>query len=345
LGAWGRCAAQSAPLEAIRIIDDRNGLLRAPEVLFKAAELDLPSFGANIANPLLREALVAVADRAPRLNWQKTQAVIKVCPEEQAVRLALAENCTLTARLVVAADGRKSLARSAAGIKTRTWSYPQTAVAAILRHGRQHGGIATELHRRAGPLTVVPLPANQSSLVWVEAAGEAARLQDLGETLFLGELEAQLQGLLGPLSAMGPRTSYPLVGLSAQRMGQNRIALVGEAAHVIAPIGAQGLNLSLRDAAVLGECVENARAQGLDIGGETTLAAYDKARAGDVLFRSVSIDLLNRSLLTDFLAVHLARGVSLHLLANFAALRRLAMQAGLQPPGGLPRLMQPGALA
>src|SRR5262249_61468315 len=112
-----------------------------------------------------------------------------------------------------------------------------------------------------------------------------------------------------------------------------------------APIGAQGLNLSLRDAAVLGECVANARAQGKDIGGEAMLAAYDKARTGDVLFRSVSIDLLNRSLLTDFLAVHLARGIGLHLLANFALLRRLAMRAGLQPAGELPRLMQPGALA
>src|SRR5262249_25961889 len=247
------------------------------------------------------------------------------------VRLTLAEHCTLTARLVVAADGRNSLARSAAGIKTRTWSYPQTAVAVTLRHGREHGGVATELHRRAGPLTVVPLPANQSSLVWVEAAGEAARLQDLGETAFLCELEAHLQGLLGPLCAMGPRATYPLVGLAAQRMGQSRIALLGEAAHVIAPIGAQGLNLSLRDVAVLGECVGNARAQGKDIGGEATLAAYDKARAGDVLIRSVSIDLLNRSLLTDFLPVHLARGVGLHLLANFALLRRLAMRAGLQP--------------
>jgi 2-octaprenyl-6-methoxyphenol hydroxylase len=344
LGVWGGCAEESAPVRGVRIVDDRGGLLRAPEVLFRAEELGLASFGANIANSALNTALFAAASKTSRLSWLPTAAVVKVTPTEECVSLELAEGGILSAGLAVAADGRNSMARAAAGIATRTWTYDQAAIAATFGHARPHAAITTELHRRAGPLTTVPLPRDASSLVWVEEPTEATRLAGLDDRMFLAELDVRLRGLLGSLDGIGPRAIYPLSGLGAARMGQNRIALVGESAHVIPPIGAQGLNLGLRDAAAVAECVSSARALGRDVGGPDTLAAYHAARAGDVLTRALGVDLLNRSLLTDFLPAQALRGVGLHLLANVAPLRRLAMRGGLTSAGPLPRLMQPGAL-
>jgi len=344
LGAWRHCAEHSAPLQGVRIIDDRGGLMRAPEVVFRAAEVGLVSLGANIANSALTTALTTAASQAPGLTWRATPAVTAIAIEAQGVRLTLAEGGTLVAPLAVAADGRNSIGREAAAIATDAWSYPQAAIATSFRHSRPHQGLSTELHRPAGPLTTVPLPGDASSLVWVEAPAEAARLAALDDAAFLAELEARLQGLLGSLSAVEPRACYPLGGATARRMGQHRIALVGEAAHVIPPIGAQGLNLGLRDAATIAECVADARRRGADIGGPETLAAYHAARFGDVTSRTAAVDLLNRSLLTDLFPVQALRGLGLHALANLAPLRRLAMQAGMAPPGPLPRLMQPAAL-
>lgn len=343
LGVWERCTGASAPLEGIRIIDARGGLLRAPEVLFRAAELGLAALGANIANPRLTAALHAAAGSAGRLGW-RASAVTRVEPGERSVRLQLADGGALEAALAVAADGRNSITRTAAGIATRAWSYPQAALATSFRHARPHGGVTNELHRRAGPLTTVPLTGGASSLVWVDAPQEVARLTELDDASFLALLQEHLHGMLGELTEVtAARTSFALSGLEAVCMGQARVALVGEAAHVLPPIGAQGLNLGLRDAAVLAECVADARAHGEDVGGQAMLQAYHRARAMDVTARTISVDLLNRSLLSDFLPAQALRGIGLHLLANLAPLRRLAMRGGLQPAGPMPRLMRPGA--
>jgi len=341
LGVWAACERHAAPLEGVRLVDDRGGLLRAPEVLFKAQEVGRMSFGANIPNAALNAALHAQVS-AKHVRWASTSAVVAVEPTEDGVALSLAEGQRLKGALAVAADGRASTARAAAGIAVRVWSYGQTAVVTTFQHTRAHANITTELHRRAGPLTTVPLPGDASSLVWVEEPGVAARLSALEPALFLAELAGRLQGLLGSLRAAGPIAAYPLSGLSAARMAQNRVALVGESAHVIPPIGAQGLNLGLRDAAALAECVAQALAGGEDIGGRATLEAYDRARAADVISRTLSVEALNRSLLNDFLPVQALRGLSLHVLANVAPVRRLLMRGGLEAPGRLPHLMQPG---
>jgi len=344
LSVWGSCASAGAPLEGVRIIDDRGGLIRAPQVLFRAQELGLASLGVNIPNAALNAALRAAARGAAGLQWLPPSAVATVTPGENAVAITLAEGSIVQARLAVAADGRNSIARGAAGIATRSWSYPQIAIVTTFGHTRGHANITTEFHRRAGPLTTVPLPGDTSSLVWVETPSEARRLASLDDRAFLAELEARLQGLLGRLGDVTPRATYPLSGLRALRLAQNRVALVGESAHVFPPIGAQGLNLGLRDAACLAECLSEARARGQDIGGPATLDAYHDARSVDVLSRTLSVDLLNRSLLTDFLPVQMARGLGLHLIAGIGPLRRLLMHGGLGAPGALPRLMQPGAI-
>src|SRR5262249_35132343 len=223
-----------------------------------------------------------------------------------------------------------------------TWNYPQVAIATSIAHTRPHDGITSELQRRPGPLTTAPLPGLQSAVVWVEAPSEAARLATLAEDDFKAELETRLQGLLGTIEAIGPRARFPLSGLSAARMAQARIALVGEAAHVIPPIGAQGLNLGLRDVAALADCVAEARAAGRDPGSTETLGAYVAApRASAVQRRALMVPLLTRSLISVFVPVQALRGLGLHLLAGSGWLRRLAMHSGAGAPGALPRLMRP----
>jgi len=340
LGVWQACAPHGTPLLGARLIDDRGGLVRAPEVLFEAREIGRSDLGANVPNARLSTALYAKLTVAPGLRWLPTAGVTAVEPDAAQVRLRLAEGGWIRAGLVVAADGRHSIARAAAAIPVRTWDYPQAAIATSFCHTRPHAGITTELHRRPGPLTTVPLPGLASSLVWVEDPDEAARLAKLSEADFKALLEERLQGLLGAIKTVGPRALFPLRGLSAAQMAARRIALVGEAAHVIAPIGAQGLNLGLRDVAALSDCVADARAMGRDIGGPETLRAYIEARAIDVATRTVLVDLLNRSLLTDFLPAQALRGVGLQLLARSGTLRRWAMRGGANAPGPLPRLMR-----
>jgi 2-octaprenyl-6-methoxyphenol hydroxylase len=328
------------PIAALRIADDRGRLIRAPEMLFRAAEVGLASFGVNIANPALLAALNAAVEGAPRLARIITAGVVGIEPEPTHVRLRPAEGGAVEAALAVAADGRTSQAPAAAGIAVKTWAYPQAAIAASFGHSRPHQATVNELHRPAGPLTTVPLPGRRSALVWVEEPGEARRLAGLDAAAFAGELEERLQGALGAIGDVGPRAVHALGGRRAERMGAARIALLGETAHVVPPIGAQGLNLALRDAAALADCVAEAKARAEDIGGEATLAAYTQARAADVLARSVSIDLLNRSLLMEILPLDMLRGAAVHALASFPALRRLLMQQGMGLAGPLPSLMR-----
>ncbi len=340
---WQDCAAASAPLQGVRIIDDRGGLLRAPEVLFEAREIGRADLGANVANAVLSAALSAKAATLPHLKWLPTSAVKTVEPGATGVRLALGEGGYVKAGLVVAADGRNSLCRAAAGISVKSWTYPQAAIATSVQHSRAHGFISTELHRRTGPLTTVPLSGLASAVIWVEDPAGAARLAGLADAAFRGALEARLKGVLGSIEAVGPRAQFALGGLSATQMARRRIALVGEAAHVIPPIGAQGLNLGLRDVATLADCLSEARAAARDIGAPDTLRAYGEARAVDIASRTALVDLLNRSLLTDFLPAQALRGLGLHVLARSGALRRLAIRAGAGSASPLPRLMHPPA--
>jgi 2-octaprenyl-6-methoxyphenol hydroxylase len=340
LEAWEDCRADAEPLTAIRIVDDMGALLRAPEVLFTAAEVGLEVFGYNVPNAPLAEALrrraAAVADRITVIETAVTEVVIAA----DKVDVRLADGTVVAARLVVGADGRNSLCRSAAGIAARTWSYEQSAITCTFSHQRPHHGVSTEFHRPAGPLTVVPSPGRSSSVVWVERPAVARRIVDMDEETFRSMIEARLQGLLGRIGAIGPRGLFPLSGLTAEVAGRNRVALVGEAAHVIPPIGAQGLNLGFRDAAILADCVSDALRDGSDIGGAQMLSAFTKARRIDIASRAWTIDLLNRSLISDYLPVQLVRGAGLFALKAINPLRRLAIREGLAPSFIAPRLMR-----
>lgn len=344
LGVWDVLRPVCEPITAIRLIDGRDAFFKAPEVLFTAAEAGLDAFGYNVPNEELAEALAAkTRQTATGITVIDTAGVTAVQPAADAVTLTTREGHTFKARLVAAADGRNSICRHAAAITTKSWTYPQSAVACWFSHSRPHRGVSTEFHRPNGPFTVVPMPGNASSLVWVESPEEAERLAALSDAALRQTLELRLQGLLGSVGDISPRKVFPLSGLTADPFAQNRVALIGEAGHVIPPIGAQGLNLGLRDAAWLAECAAEARDAGRDIGGADTLRRFSDARSPDINQRIWAVDLLNRSLLSGLLPVHLARGLGLFALKSAGPLRRFVVREGLQPSGAMPRLMQDNA--
>ncbi len=325
-------------------MDARGGLVRAPEVLFRATECGLDAFGWNVPNMHLTRILRTRLRTMPHVVLvPDALAALEATPDGARLVLKNDSSRTLDARLVIGADGRHSRVREKAHLEAKSWSYAQVAIATAFAHSRAHHGISTELHRAAGPLTTVPLPGRASSLVWVETPEEAARLAALTPGEFLDALDQHLGGLLGALSDLGPRSSFPLSGLAASRLTAPRVALIGEAAHVVPPIGAQGFNLAARDVACLIDAVTDARASGGDIGAPETLDAYASQRRIDIAGRTTAIDLLNRSLLTDLLPVQALRGLGLHLMASIGPFRRIAMDAGLSPPGPPPRLMRPPA--
>jgi 2-octaprenyl-6-methoxyphenol hydroxylase len=332
LGVWERAAAAAAPLRTMRLVDDTGRLVRAPEVSFAAAEVGLEAFGFNIPNEALNAALAAAVDGAPRLARVPARADA-IVPGPAAVAID-AGPWRLAARLVVAADGAGSACRDAASVAVRDWRYRQTALVTTLAHTAPHFDASTEFHTPAGPFTLVPLPGRRSSLVWVERPEAAERLAALDDAALAAAIEKRAHSILGAMTVDGPRALLPLAGHVAARFADRRIALVGEAAHRFPPIGAQGLNLGLRDVAVLARCV--AQARGGDPGGDGVLAAYDRARRGDVTMRTAAVDLFDRSLLTGFLPVQLARAAGLYLAGRVGPIRRFAMRQGLGP--AMPRV-------
>jgi 2-octaprenyl-6-methoxyphenol hydroxylase len=343
LGVWPLCRAQAAPLKIMRIVDDTGRLWRAPEVKFSADEIDLDAFGYNIENFHLVAALEQRADTLPALRRVEDE-VLSVAPSDDAVTVTLRGGGTLSAPLLVAADGRRSLCRPAAGIAVDERDYRQAALTVCLKHTRPHHETSTEFHTPSGPFTLVPLPGLRSSLVWVLDPAQADAIAALDNAELAGEIERASHSILGKIDVDPGRGLFPLSVATARHFGARRVALVGEAAHVIPPIGAQGLNLGLRDAATIGELAVAAQREGGDIGGDAVLTAYEKMRRADVGSRTLAIDLLNRTLLTDFLPVQGMRGLGLYIIDRIGPLRRAVMREGVQPTAAQPRLMRGEAL-
>ena len=343
LQVWPLCSEYAAPLRVMRIVDDTGRLLRAPEVKFDAGEIGLDAFGYNIENRHLVEAMTRQAGQLPSLAIRR-ERVEDIVSDAESARITLRSGERITTRLIVGADGRKSLARKAAGIAIDTRSYPQAALTVTFAHSRSHHDTSTEFHTPAGPFTVVPLPGRRSSLVWVMNPADADNMKRLSEDNLALEIERRSHSILGKIKLEAGRGVFPLTGMQAHHMAARRIALIGEAAHVIPPIGAQGLNLGLRDAAAIGELVVDATRRGVDPGSDDVIDAYDRARRGDVGTRTLAVDWLNRSLLTDLLPAQASRGVGLYLLDRIAPLRRAVMREGVTPAAAQPRLMRGEAL-
>ncbi len=331
-GVWPRIEAVAQPLVVMRIIDDTQRLFRATNVEFRAAEIDLPSFGVNVLNAQAQDALAA---RAAELSARLTvieRPLDSLHVEGDTGFLTLDDGSEVQASLVVGADGRGSRVRESAGIALRRWSYPQSAIVLNFKHERDHGATSTEFHRRSGPFTQVPLPGKRSSLVWVEEPETAELIVDLKPERLARMVEERLHSILGAVEIEEGLQVFPLSGAAARGMTSPRVALVGEAAHVFPPIGAQGLNLGLRDAAAIVEAAKDSRD---DPGSLATLARYEARRSVDVASRTLAVDLLNRSLLAGLLPVQLGRSIGLGALSGVPLLRRFAMREGVSPGAGL----------
>ncbi len=325
-GVWEILHARAAPLRAIRLIDDTGNLFRAPVVTFEARELGLNEFGYNIANDDLQAALEgAVQSQAiETIDGEVDHIVLHDSHIEMG-----GKNFSCLSRVVVAADGRHSILRKQAGFESKQNIYPQAAVTALLQHEAPHHGISTEFHTRKGPMTYVPMACNCSSLVLVTSPEDATQLMALDEKEFCFELRRRSQNMLGTFTLAGKRGNWPLELTLPDRFARNRVLLIGEAAHVLPPIGAQGLNLGFRDADVAATIIASALGKKEDPGDAGVLAAYHRSRSQDIRLRSFAVDQFNRSLLTSFLPIHFMRGFGLYMAQKSHFFRRKIMQAGL----------------
>lgn len=325
-----------APLKVMRILDGTTRLLRSPPVSFHAAELGVDAFGWNIPNLAINAALEKAVGQDSRIT--RISAPIDTWTlGPDSVEAIFADGRAVTAKLACAADGRNSKTRAAAGISASTKKLGQSAFVATFAHQRPHLGISTEFHTETGPCTQVPLPGNRSSLVWVVRPETAARLASLDADAMGMEIEIQLQSILGKVEAEPGCQVWPLETALPAAFAQNRVALAGEAAHVFPPIGAQGLNLSVRDAADLAACYAAHRE---DPGSEAAMQAYDRKRRPDILARIAAVSALNATLLADFLPAQAARSAGLGALGALSPLRALFMREGMSPGAGFAALAE-----
>jgi 2-octaprenyl-6-methoxyphenol hydroxylase len=338
LGVWESCREHAAPLRVMRIADDTRRLWRAPEVRFAAEEIGLPAFGWNIENARLIAALWDRVGATPGLDHVDAAAK-SIEIGDIGVTVAPVEGADLEVALAIGADGRHSLCRKAAGIALAERTTPQTALTYIIRHSRPHHDISTEFHTEHGPFTIVPLPGNRSSIVCVVAPGEAERLAELTGADLDAEIERRCHSILGKVEVEPGHGAFALMVATAERASAHRVALVGEAAHVFPPIGAQGLNLGLRDAVTIAEIAGEVTPGG-DLGAVSVTAEYERRRRVDIGGRILAVDILNRSLLSDLLPVQGLRGLGLYALDRVGILRRALMREGVAPTAATPALMR-----
>jgi 2-octaprenyl-6-methoxyphenol hydroxylase len=340
LGVWEACHEHAAPLAALRIVDATQRLWRAPEARFDAGEIGLEAFAWNIENRRLIASLEARASAMPNLRLIRSDAVA-VENNVGGVTITTAGGDVIETSLAVGADGKNSLCRTAANIAVQSRSYPQVALTYSVAHSRPHRDISTEFHTEHGPFTTVPLPGERSSIVCVVDETTARDLQSLDGERLDRELERRSHSILGKIKADPGHGAFPLVMDTARKFAAERIALIGEAAHRFPPIGAQGLNLGLRDAAAIAEIAAD---HPDDPGSPEVIARYDRERRADIMSRTVAVDLMNRSLLSGFLPVQGLRGIGLHMLNTIGPLRRAMMREGVMPRAAQPRLMRGEAI-
>lgn len=341
-GAWAHLAPHAAPLATMRLVDAGGpDPVPAPRETadFTAAEMQPEPFGWNLPNTALRAGLLARLAELPRarLRAPATLAALTLRETEAIARLDGPTPAQVRAKLVVAADGRESAARTLAGLTARRWSYAQKALVFAVAHPEPHGGVSTEIHRSGGPFTLVPLPdaadgAHRSSVVWMETGPKAAALAALARDDAEGFAEAlNLRGCgaLGGLALASPVAIWPIIAQLAPRLDGPRTALIAEAAHVVPPIGAQGLNMSVADAATLARIAGEAWRAGEDPGGAAALARYHRARWPEMAARVAGIDALNRAAMAESQLLRDLRRMGLRAAYQATPVRRAAMRLGM----------------
>ncbi len=345
VGIWDRLAADAEPIRDIRVADGHP--LRGVSPLFlhyDHTEVGREPFGWIIENRLIRRALHAVAAETPGLHQVAPAGVAAIERDAAGARARLEDGRTITADLAIAADGKFSKQREAAGIRRTHWQYDQVSIVCTVRHERDHRGTAVELFLPGGPFAMLPMTGNRSNVVWSEAADRAPDYLALDEADFLAELKRRFGDWLGEIELAGPRFSYPLSLGHAETYIGERLALVGDAAHSIHPIAGQGLNMGLRDVAAMAEVLVDARRVGLDIGGTDVLRGYERWRRFDNVLLAAVTDGLTRLFSNDIGPVRLARDLGLAAVQRTPPAKRFLMRHAMGVVGELPRMVRGEAL-
>lgn len=348
LGVWPGLAAQAQPILDILVSDGRLASGPSPlrlhfdhnELGDGLGEMGEAALGHIIENRHLRIALHAAIAQTGRVAIRAPETVIAAVPDETGVHVRLASGESLRGQLCVAADGRNSPLRHAAGLKCAAWEYGQSGIVSTVAHERPHHGVAHEYFMPGGPFAILPMTGNRCSLVWTEPSNIAQALMGLGEAEFNAEMRRRFGAQLGATRCEGRRFLYPLSFQHAHSYVAERLALAGDAAHTIHPIAGQGLNLGLRDAAALAEVLCDARHIGLDIGAVTVLERYQQWRRFDNVALSLVTGTLNRLFSNDIWPLRLVRDLGLEMAGRTGPLRRLLMRHAAGESGELPRLLK-----
>jgi 2-octaprenyl-6-methoxyphenol hydroxylase len=340
LGVWETVGKHSQPILEIKVTDGRPGEGPSPFVLeFDHAEIEEGPMGHMIEDRFLRRALLeAVA--ASGLITQFEGRVVQHGADEGSVSAQLGDGRTIRARMIVGSDGRNSPTAARAGIRRQGWRYGQTALVCAVAHARPHNGVAHQFFMPPGPLAILPLPGNRSSIVWSETDATAARIEAMDDAGYLEVLRPRFGDFLGEIRLAGKRWSYPLALSMTHRFVGPRLALIGDAAHAVHPIAGQGLNAGLKDVAALAEVLADARRRGEDIGRPEVLGRYERWRRFDTATLLMATDLFNRLFSNDNALLRIARDLGMGAVGAMPGLRRRFIREAAGLTGDLPRLLQ-----
>ncbi len=333
-GLWQRLDKYAAPLRIMRIVDsggENHGIRE--QANFDAHDIDREAFGYNLPNWLLRREMVAHVTELPTARLESPVKVNRITPRTNEALVNLSDGRQVCAKMVVAADGRNSLIREQLGIDIKSWRYGQKALVFNVRCEYPHENVSTEIHRSGGPFTLVPLPdqdgVHHCAVVWMDTGANADSLQKMPEAEFNAALNLRACGVVGKLELASKRILWPIIAQRASYLYGPRTALLAEAAHVIPPIGAQGLNMSLADLATLVRLTTEARDTGKDFGAPEVLKEYHSTRWPDMAARIKGVDVLNRAAMAESQNLRDLRRTGLKMLYGLDPLRKAAMKAGL----------------
>ncbi len=341
IGVWDVVAGQAQPMLEIKVTDGRAGQGPSPFFMhFDHAEIEEGPMGYMIEDRYLRRALRDAMEAEPAITLIDEQTVIAQETDATGVTVTLASGDSLRGRLLVGADGRRSGTAERAGIKRTGWDYGQTALVCAIEHDRPHNGIAHQFFMPPGPLAILPLPGNRSSIVWSERSDRAAAIQSLDEESYLSILRPRFGDFMGDIRLAGDRFTYPLNLTLANAFVAERLALVGDAAHGVHPIAGQGLNAGLRDVGALAEVLTEARRRGEDIASSLVLDRYQQWRRFDTASLAAATDAFNRLFSNDNPLLRLGRDIGMGVVGAIPGLRQSFIREAAGLTGDLPRLLQ-----
>jgi 2-octaprenyl-6-methoxyphenol hydroxylase len=339
IGVWGAVAKNAQPILDMVVTDSKLDDAVRPTFLTFGGEVEE---GEPFAHMIENRHLVdALAEQAKSLGVElRATSIAGFAAEPNSIKVQFADDETITARLLVGADGAHSLIREQAGIAAHGWNYDQSAIVTTVAHEREHNGRAEEHFLPAGPFAILPLTGKRCSIVWTETSRDAERIIALQDSEFHAELEKRFGLHLGDIQLVGPRRAFPLGLFTARTFIGERLALVGDAAHIIHPIAGQGLNMGLRDVAALAEAVADAVRLGLDPGGPDVLERYQRWRRFDTMTMGVATDGLNRLFSNHSDALRLVRDVGLGLVERMPMLKRMFIREAAGLTGDVPKLLK-----